>query len=352
MKRLTLLVSTLLFSLNALGNQSCLDKGTILSGSIMLNKDCKVNGTLIINKKDTVLNCNGATINGLNENDFGILISGENLSNILVENCNIINFNKSGVRVTSGEKDFINAGNHAEKYRVSPKKVKINNVYVRNIGRVGVYFDDYVSQSELVNSRIINTGGPALYLEHSSKENVIENNVFSRDNVDLFKRRVPAVAIDSSADNVIRYNVFNWSGDGVYLYKNCGEHYSSGKSVIRWQHADNNLIEQNTFQGGKIAIWIASRQSKNLAKWDCGDKSMRGEGVYYPDFANHNYILKNKIIDFDFGIRIEGDNNIVNGNEFHSVKREIMIPESKRGEILGLPPVGNIVDNKEEAWKK
>ena len=72
------------------------------------------------------------------------------------------------------------------------------------------------------------------------------------------------LAVDGSYENVITGNAFfGNSNGGLFLYKNCGEYPDSGRYFERRHHADDNLIEGNTFVGGRNGVWVGSRMGEN-----------------------------------------------------------------------------------------
>lgn len=184
---------------------------------------------------------------------------------------------------------------------------------VTGSGRVGIYFDDYVTDSTLSNSTVQQSYMSGIYLEHSSRNNrIINNRIVNNGHESLGRGKREGLAVDSSANNLIEGNLFKGNGaGGVFLYKNCGEHYSSGKSVIRWQHSDHNIIRNNTFTDEQIGIWLASRQSRDLSGFDCGNKPKDNSGQYFADYADNNILEGNKFIGTRVDIKDEGVGNRV-----------------------------------------
>lgn len=316
-----------------------------LSGDIVLDAFCTYRQQFMLTASGTTLDCRGATIDGENRLNVGITINSEGrpLSQVTVRNCVIRNFTGNAVRIAWSGEDIEKPTDPAERRRRTPRQVKLSNLEIFNSGRVGVYFDDFVSDSTLENSIIADSGGVGLYLEFDSRNNVISHNEF-RHNGHVMNRE--ALAVDSSSRNTIVDNTFmdNRLG-GIFLYKNCGEHVSSGRSVSRTQHSEDNVIARNRFIRENVGVWIASRQSRNLQRIDCSDRSMDGRGQYFEDFANHNTVEQNLFCATRVGIRIEGDNNRIRENQFDDKTRQrVEIPRTKRGELLGRPPMGNQYD--------
>lgn len=290
-------------------------------GNTSLSPNCVYKEAVIITSSNTTLDCHGAVLEGDNERPFGIMINskGKPLSDVTVRNCKVRHFTRSGIRITSDIAASKLSPNHEENYRRTPTRITLENVEVTGSGRVRIYFDSYVTKSVLKDSLVANSGGAGIYLEQSSKKNRIINNKILKNGISSDKPQREGLAVDSSAENIIERNQFSNNGlGGVLLYKNCGEKFSTGKSVIRWQHSDNNIIKNNLFENEKVGVWVASRQHYNLKHWDCGDKALDKDGVYYEDFSNNNIIENNDFCSNLVSIKVGGENNYIKNNSFDS----------------------------------
>lgn len=267
-------------------------------GNTSLSPHCVYKEAVIITSSNTTLDCHGAVLEGDNERPFGIMINsrGKPLSDVTVRNCKVRHFTRSGIRITSDIAASKLSPNHEENYRRTPTRITLENVEVTGSGRVGIYFDDYVTHSTLSHSIVRDSYMSGIYLEHSSRNNKIVNNqIISNGHESFGKGKREGLAVDSSAYNLIEGNRFESNGaGGVFLYKNCGEHFSTGKSVIRWQHSDHNVIRNNTFVNEPVGIWLASRQNRDLSGFDCGDKPRDSSGKYFNDYADNNVVEGNK----------------------------------------------------------
>ena len=349
-KKVILLIVAVLFPIKMVGAKDCLLPAN-KNGNIDLDGSCIYNDQVIISQSDIKLNCNGATIDGENSaGSIGVLLTSKKteLKNVRIENCKIINFKGNGIRITSGLPINKLSDSKSNNYNNAPSEITISNVQIINTGKVGVYIDSYVTKSLLTDSLIKNSGMSGVYLEQATRNNVIKNNkIINNGGARTGLASREGISVDSSAYNEITDNYFkdNAAG-GIFLYKNCGEKIHSGKSKIRWQHSDNNNIVNNVFVNEPVGVWIASRQSRNLQKWDCGDSPMDSDGKYYQDYANNNIIKNNKFCKSNIGVLIEGDNNIVENNTSdRDIADLVKIPTTKRGELLNLPPVGNVNKN-------
>lgn len=346
-----LIIFLLLNSSHAHSNVKVCDfppDGVKSGGVVELNGDCTYHTNIYITESNTELDCNHATIDGRGILSNGIMVIGKGrpVRNIIIKNCHVIGFKHSGIGVTSGVSPEKLSVVHDINFNNSPSNIKIIGSHVEYNGGVGIYIDDYVTNATIEQTKINNNGGVGIYLDQSSQKNKIINNRIEKNGFLPDGEPVrEGLAIDSSAHNLIIGNVFSGnSRGGIYLYKNCGEQYSKGRSVIRWQHSDYNIIENNEFYNQPVGVWIASRQSMNLSKWDCGDKPMKSNKAYYEDFANNNSVIKNSFCNNTKAVIIEGDYNKIISNEVdENIITGISEPVSMREELLGIKSKGNVI---------
>jgi hypothetical protein len=328
---------------NATTSKVC-ETSELVTGDVRLEPGCVYHQKLRISTSGTKLDCRGATLDGRGVLGNGVLINsmGKPLANVTVRNCIMRGFTSSGVRVAWSGPDFKKGGYEAA-FAGAPSKVTLSHLSVFDSGRVGIFIDDHVHDVTIEDSTIERSGGAGMYLEHGSRDiRVFRNRFLSNGHV--FKRE--GLAIDSSSHNKVIDNVFadNVKG-GVFLYKNCGERFSSGRSVVRTQHSDHNEIRGNRFIRERVGVWVASRQSVDLKRLDCSDPSMDPDGHYFEDFANHNDIVGNAFCDTRTGIRIEGDDNRVTDNFFDAKTRQpVDVPVSKRAQFRARPSTRNVID--------
>ncbi|HDS1736311.1 right-handed parallel beta-helix repeat-containing protein [Pseudomonas sp. BP8] len=310
-------------------------------GDVKLHTGCTYNGSIVISSSDTVLDCQGAILDGQNLRETAISISGrgKQIQNVTVKNCQITGFNGRVINVTSGVPKWRLLTDVHANYDVAPKHVIIDGVQVSG-GRGGVYFDSYVNGSILRNSIVRGADKVGVYLEQGTRDISILNNKIL-DNGALTRRE--GLAIDSSAHNVVRGNLFQGNAaGGIFIYKNCGENFNSGKSVLRWQSSDYNEIMDNEFRGQPVGVWVASRQSRNLSKWGCGDRALDQQGRYYEDFANHNVVQANRFCGVKVPVRVEGDHNVVSNNKSDvRVAEMVLEPFKFKAKPDGRMTVGN-----------
>lgn len=312
-----------------------------LEGDVTLTPGCVYTQSIKITNSGTHLNCNGAELDGQGTIKTGVLIrasTGE-INDVSVKNCVIRNFIGAGLMVAVGE---------GEKSRndQSPTKVHLDNVTIVDTNGVGLNFNSYVKGVLVTNSKIQGSLGPGIYFSQSSAANIVKNSIIANNGWRPGMKGREGIAIDSSANNIIANNKIMGNGEGgIFIYKNCGEHFSSGKSVVRWQHSNKNQIVDNVFSDEKKGVWIASRQSKNLKKWDCGDQPVDAKSKFYNDYADYNTVRGNVFCSVEQGVLIEGDHNSVTGNRFaNNVKEWVSEPYLKKAKPNGNVSVGNSYD--------
>lgn len=324
-----------------------------------LPKGCYYNKvSFVIQDSNITFDCNDAILNGsgfANKNPDFIPYAEANLpvniafqivspegraiSDITIRNCQIKNY-VDGVRIKSvlnnatiaqlksaGDGVAIEEGLR----KGAPQNIQLQNLNITDSHKHGVYLDRYVHHVAIVNGSIKNSGNSAIYLESgtqniSVRQMLLEHNGHSSYDRDK-KMSLPrlgdaqreAIAVDSSANNEIVSNTFrDNAGGGVFLYKNCYEKHTETPQMPRLQHSDNNVISDNQFFDEETGVWIASRQSRDLASFNCGDPVVYREAgqQFYEDFAEHNRISGNTFTNVEAGVKVEDDNNQVINNRF------------------------------------
>ncbi|MBL8394875.1 MAG: right-handed parallel beta-helix repeat-containing protein [Candidatus Accumulibacter sp.] len=289
-----------------------------------LDPACIYRSTLRIVAGGVLLDCRGALIDARGRR-FGILIGDRQaVSEVTVRNCRIRG-GGNGVFVGRTEPDSVKAAAHDREtlYRISPHHVILESISVDGAAGVGIYLDDYVSAVRIIGSAVHGAGSAGIYLEHGSRHNEIIGSTITGNGYGSFPRyrfgasRREGIAIDASADNRVQGNhIAGNAAGGIFLYKNCQEHvHSRPHSVPRWQGADRNLIRGNRIEDEQVGVWIAARQSRDLSAWDCGDPPYLGSS-HYLDHARHNRVNDNRFEKVATGVRIEDDDNTVDGNTF------------------------------------
>lgn len=338
--------------------------GACLTGNVSITRDtvldpaCTHQASLRIGASNLTLDCRGSRIDAGGRR-VGIEIGGKaSVSDVTVRDCHVLNA-KTGIYVGLTGSDAKKAQQYSreELYARTPHRIRIENGSVHNSSNVGIFVDDYASEITVQGTRITDSGSTGIYLTHSTRRNNILNSTLSGNGYGKFpglrlgEARREAIAVDSSAHNRIEGNhIHDNAAGGIFLYKNCHEQARSNPaSVPRWQAADHNLIRGNTFENEKVGVWLASRQSRDLSAWDCGDRPYL-ENRYFPDYARHNRVEANTFRRVRTGIIVEDDDNALIGNRFVETVMPIEIGARLREQALGKKVERTqIQDNKIEA---
>ncbi len=348
--RIAILINSLLiFPTHGAEKLECKKKLVIdKEGYFYLGKGCELN-SVTINHSNVDLDCKSAIIDGQNKEPNGIFINGKGkkIENISIKHCNILNHISFGIWITAGIPMSKWSNDHSLNYTKAPQNIKITQSEISKSTNAGIFIDSYSHDITIENTTIKYSGNVGIYLEQASKNNTIINNSLQNNGWGNIKNLREGLAVDSSSSNKIVNNIFDGNAaGGIFIYKNCGEFYGSPKSAIRWQHSENNLISNNNFRNQKYGIWIASRQTKNLERLQCGDNSVDNKGIYYRDYADNNTVVNNHFCKNIVSIRIESSNNIIENNEIGSSSyKDILIPFDKVKEIQGLTLTGNKILN-------
>ena len=325
--------------------------------SITIPKGCSYQRVSFLLDKDNItFDCQGSVLNGLTKNkpnsifvaysktseprNWAFLV---HTSGVNIKNCHIKNYIDGIVikyKIPKDKHRLLRKKTNVvaiEKQlrQNAPQNITISKTKIHNSHKHGIYMQRYVNNVKFDNGEIKYSGNSAIYLESGTRNNEILNSYFYKNGYTNYKRkhrmRMPkyptgereAIAIDSSAYNKIIANTFKNNGKGaIFLYKNCFEKHKNIRQLPRFQHSNYNQIEANTFINERYGVWLASRQSKQLSRFKCGDPLMyKSRGLfgiekYYHDYAKYNQVLNNTFRDVVYGITIEDDKNKLIDNKF------------------------------------
>ena len=339
-----------------------------ITASSHLDPSCTWTRGVEIVASDVVLDCQGAHIVTADRR-FGIHVvtpADVDMSNVTIRNCRVEGF-LNDVRVERDGARDLAAGVEYD-HHLSDVTIE-DSTFVSSRG-VGVYVDAYVTGVTLRNLHVESAGSTGIYLEHGSRDNVVDGNEIVNNG---FKENSPSgqfftlgsatfwfwgtgregLAVDGSRDNTITNNHFSGnSAGGIFLYKNCGEfvHSKPGSWFERRYGANGNLIEGNTFTGGDNGVWVAARQSENTFPMDCSDPQ------YLPGFsldhASDNQVRGNVFQDVTWGVRVEDDRTVVADNQFlgsDAGHQAILVGTHQRTTALGQPVDGTVITGNQTA---
>lgn len=335
---------------------------TVLTASAELDPTCTYTAGFEITASGVTLDCRGAAVGTpLGPGSVAILIHTPvdvALSDVTVRNCDVSG-STNAIKVT---RDGFRTLLEGEEFEHPTSRIVLERNVVHDTRGVGIFVDGYVSDVTIRDSVVRATGSSGIYLETGSKQNVVADN----DIVDNgFRENGPGgqefelggttvwfwgtgregISVDGSYENEIVGNRFAGnSAGGILLYKNCGEYpdRNPGRWFDRRDHARDNVIEANTFEGGRNGIWVGSRMGENTLPMECSDPAYvdePGKRVVL-DFAERTTIRGNTFTDVTYGIRIEDDDAVVEGNRFVASSADhhaIVVGTPYRTEVLDRP---------------
>jgi hypothetical protein len=325
-----------------------------VEGRVDLDPTC-IYRTSILIRRPALIDCHGAVIDGGGQLATGIRIdsNGEPLHGVQIRNCTVRNFTKLGIGVgwalADGDKLRAPGTGDAAAYEArTPSDTVIANTRVEGIGGVGIYIDDHVVGTRMQHVIVRGAQGAGIYLEHDSRNATIEHATVEGNGRAGAVGAQPGMAIDASQGNVVRDSTFRRNGQGgIFLYRNCGERVGiDPQAVPRETGANGNLIEGNSFDE-TTGIRVAARMSRNLRAMQCGRKPYYDAGgvQIVLDEARHNIIRGNEIRAGDWGVIVEDDDNVIEGNTFIGKFQgaPVLIGTKYRALVLHRPVTGTRV---------
>jgi parallel beta-helix repeat protein len=334
-----------------------------------LDPACTYTAGFQISTSDVTLDCQGATIRSPEgAGGRGIQIStpiDTPLSGVTVRHCHVEGF-LNALRIT---RDGFRTLEPGVEYQNGLADIVVEHSSFRSSRGVGVFVDGYVEGVTLRNNTITQTGSSGIYLETGSRRTRVEANhihengwkengpggqPFSFGGLDLWFWGVgrEGISVDGSYENEIVGNVVRYnSAGGIFLYKNCGEYPDRPAYFERRYPSDDNLIEGNVIVGETTAIWVGSRMGENTLPMDCTDPAYIDEPArrVVLDYAEHNTIRGNHLVDNTYGVRVEDDHNRVEANHFSGPDaghHAVIVGTPLRTTVLGEPVTGTVlVDN-------
>jgi hypothetical protein len=341
---------------------------------------------LLIRSSDITLDCGGRSFAPADDTEgSGLLIRTPEgqppISNITVKNCAFRGFT-NGVLVAidaslKERREAVANATENELRRRSPANVKLQNITAEQNNN-GIYLHYYTVGVTVADSKLFRNKSVGMYLEYGSQAHRILNNSFVENGYlhdngaarkGLNKRE--GLAIDASAFNEVIGNTFDKNAaGGIFLYKNCHEHAFAAcsatenkpKNAARTQHSHHNVIRGNIFRNMDtypgVGVWVASRQSRDMSSWHCGDAQpeaysrfdvweMNADGTkkwplkkHVLDFAEDNRIEANFFSQLRKGVVVEDDRTQIVGNLFIGDFEFIQVGTEFRSTFLGLPVRG------------
>ena len=343
-----------------------------LTASAHLDPSCTYRREIEIVASNVTLDCQGAHVVADQslpggQRQRGIWIHAPqsvSLQNVTVRNCHVEGFLNNYHVEHEGFRDYTVANEYDNAFA----NVVIEDSTSLDSRGVGIFVNGYVTGVTLRRLHVEGAGSTGIYLEHGSKDNVVEDSTIVNNG---FRENGPSgqtfdfggltfwfwgtgregLAIDGSRFNLVRNNTFSGNSAGaIFLYKNCGEFVNSRPQ--RWWHrrygADGNTIEGNTFGGGESGVWIGSRMGENTLPMECSDPAYLTDALnrIALDYARDNVVRANTFHDVQYAIRVEDDrsrivDNVIDGSDPSQVA--ILVGTRFRTPVLGLPVDGSVI---------
>lgn len=231
---------------------------------------------------------------------------------IRVKNCTIEG--RTMAQSPSGlvESSKLDAQHTARIQRKAVTNLTFENVKFVARGDVALYLGNGSTNVSVLRSRFTGSSGdaPGVYLDAEGEHHLFEGNIFEG----RISAKRETVAIDGSANNVFRNNVFYGTYNVLNFYRNCGE-----GGVVHVLSPVGNVIENNQFvaeaapdltsDAGSIAgntpalqmlaIFGSRNGRTRLGNYGyCGDDKGVGWGTSVDDrdHADNNKFINNKIV--------------------------------------------------------
>ncbi|MDY6948836.1 MAG: right-handed parallel beta-helix repeat-containing protein [Pseudomonadota bacterium] len=218
----------------------------------------------------------------------------------------------------------------------APRRVTFDHVTIDGTGENRIYVGWGATETKLINSMIEGkASGVPIYLAPHSSGTLIKNNRIETLTEDNDREMI---SIDGSDHNRI---IGNWFGGklnhgGIFLFRNCGE-----KGSIRHTTPSHNQIINNAFRyvhydGPNPAVFLGSRNG-NPPGFEIDIPFIGTVGSYcdddagYPygssaddrDFATHNVVMQNDIIQRPLAGAIRSTNWVNNAMNLIDLNRTV-----------------------------
>lgn len=203
-------------------------------------------------------------------------------------------------------RDSSRRADHVTRVRANaPRRITLDNLTIRGVGRTPVYLSPGVTEVTLESSELTGEATSAgLYLDAESARNVIRGNylhVTSRKEYvgGIYTQKREEIAIDGSSFNLIVDNrLSSLEGGGIYLYRNCGEGGTVRHSQPSYNQIINNVFYYREYDGDNPSVFIGSRDNSFWeGRWYCGDDDgyAWGSSADNRSFAHHTVVMQNQI---------------------------------------------------------
>lgn len=134
-----------------------------LNGNITLNKNYTCIGNAFALSSNTILNCNGHSINGgsTSNGNIGIGINLNNATNVTIKNCNINGF-QYGIKLENSSSNNIYFNHFNNTINAYESETSSNNIWYSTNSQAGNFWSDFLINSGYPNSYIVSGDGDGI----------------------------------------------------------------------------------------------------------------------------------------------------------------------------------------------
>jgi hypothetical protein len=328
--------------------ERCTHPTSDLSGTVQLRRGCRYDQGFRIKASGTTLDCDGAELRG--SDGYPLTIAGD-IADVTVQDCYVVGGNGVAVRAPNARD-----GETDDQLRArAPRNVVLRRLDIRGSENVGLYLHQHTRGVTLRESVIEDNSSAGVYLApYGRGHRLIDNRIADNGHVTPEGRprvgwyRREGVAVDASSEHLIEGNdiVGNAFG-GVLLYKNCQEHAAENpRSLPRTEHARAVVLRGNRFADEPFGVWVAARQSRDLAQMGCGDPTpydnpILTASVYHPSYRDFASAYTDFELPFVSVWPDFAEDAVVEGNTFERIERGGVRVEDDRARVAGNLFVGD-----------
>ena len=236
------------------------------------------------NSQNTI-DCQGATISGLNQTNYGGITLSRGVTNSTITNCNIVNFS-IGIYLSAVQNNTISNVNITD---TSSDPVP---------GGVGVLFRDGAVNNTIkgVNVNATNAIGLAFY---SGTPNIDHDNLVA--NSTIYSNMAYGIEISYNTNNtIINTSAFSNASNGIYLVDspnnsiiNSVAQSNFSYAIYMYDHSDNNTISGTSVQSNTTYAMLIKTSTGNsvinsnvttpqysLFLWTATNTTITGSSIY------------------------------------------------------------------------
>ena len=328
--------------------ERCTHPTSDLTGTVQLRRGCRYDQSFRIKASGTTLDCGGAELRG--SDGYPLTIAGD-IADVTVQDCYVVGGNGIAVRAPNARD-----GETDDQLRArAPRNVVLRRLDIRGSANVGLYLHQHTRGVTLRESVVEGNSSAGVYLApYGRGHRLIDNRIADNGHVTPEGRprvgwyRREGVAVDASSEHLIEGNdiVDNALG-GVLLYKNCQEHAAENpRSLPRTEHARAVVVRGNRFADEPFGVWVAARQSRDLAQMECGDPTpydnpILTASVYHPTYRDFASAYTNFELPFVSVWPDFAEDAVVEGNTFERIERGGVRVEDDRARVASNLFIGD-----------